>query len=132
MAAVDIGVGHDDDAVIARLLRVELLGADAGAERGDERADFGRAQHLVEARALDVEDLAFERQDRLEAPVAPLLGRTAGAVALDDEDLGLGGVGFLAICGPAREVWGVERAPSPAQLARAPAPPLAPWRLCHP
>src|SRR5260370_24146414 len=101
MEADDSGGGHDDDAVIARLLRVELLGADAGAERGDERADFGRAQHLVEARALDVEDLAFERQDRLEAPVAPLLGRTAGAVALDDEDLRLGGVAFLAIGEPA-------------------------------
>ena len=41
-------------------------GADAAAERGDERADLGRREHLVEARALDVEDLALERQDRLE------------------------------------------------------------------
>ena len=39
----------------------------------------GRAQHLVEARALDVEDLAAQRQDRLEFAVAALLGRAAGA-----------------------------------------------------
>ena len=43
VAAVDIGVGHDDDAVIARLVGVEILAADAGAERLDQRADLGRA-----------------------------------------------------------------------------------------
>ena len=32
------------------------------------------------------------RQDGLEGPVAPLLGRPAGGVALHDEDLALGGV----------------------------------------
>src|SRR5262249_50881457 len=82
MAAVDIGVGHDDDAVIARLRGLEILAADAGAERLDQRADLGRGQHLVEAGALDIEDLAFERQDRLEAAVAALLRRAAGAVSL--------------------------------------------------
>ena len=36
-------------------------------------------QHLVEARALDVEDLAAQRQHRLEFAVAALLGGAAGA-----------------------------------------------------
>ena len=39
--AVDVGVGHQDDAVVAQLVRVVLVLADAGAERGDQRADFG-------------------------------------------------------------------------------------------
>ena len=42
VAAVDIGVGHDDDAVIARLRSLEILAADAGAERLNQGADLGR------------------------------------------------------------------------------------------
>ena len=38
--SVDVRVRHDDDAVIAQLRRVELVVADAAAERRDERADF--------------------------------------------------------------------------------------------
>ena len=34
--AVDVGVGHDDDAVVAELRDVEVFGADAAAERGDD------------------------------------------------------------------------------------------------
>ena len=40
MGAVDVGVGHDDDLVVAQLVGVELVVADAGAERGDQRADL--------------------------------------------------------------------------------------------
>src|SRR5205814_407178 len=86
MAAVDIRVGHDDDAVIARLRRLEILAADAGAERLDQAADLGRGQHLVDAGALDIEDLALQRQDRLKGPVAALLCAAAGAVTLDNEE----------------------------------------------
>ena len=71
--AVDVRVGHDDDAVIAQLVGVVLVLAEAGAERRDQRDDLLRAHELVEARALDVEDLAAQRQDRLELAVAALL-----------------------------------------------------------
>src|SRR5437588_12438778 len=96
MAAIDIGVGHDDDAVIARLRGLEILATDAGAERLDQGADLGRGQHLVEAGALDIEDLALQGQDRLEGAVAALLRRAAGAVALDDEQFALARAAFLA------------------------------------
>ena len=79
MRAVDVGVGHQDDLVIAQLGEVEIVAADAGAERRDQRADLLGAQHLVEARALDIEDLAAQRQHRLEFAVAALLGAAAGA-----------------------------------------------------
>ena len=99
--AVDVRVGHDDHLVIPQLVDVEVLLADAAAEGGDERSDLRVGQHLVEARLLDVQDLALERQDRLESPVAPLLGRAAGRVALDQVQLGhrrvlLGAVGELS------------------------------------
>jgi hypothetical protein len=38
--AVDVRVGHDDDAVVAQLFDVEIVLADAGAERGDQRDDL--------------------------------------------------------------------------------------------
>ena len=88
---------HDDDLVVAELRDVEVVLADAGAERRDHRLDLVGGEHLVEARLLDVQDLALERQDGLELPVAPLLGRAAGGVALDEEELGELGVALLAV-----------------------------------
>ena len=122
MRAVDVGVGHDDDLVVAQLVGVELVLADAGAERGDQRADHVGRQHAVEARALDVQDLAAQRQDRLVLARAPALGRAAGRVALDDEDFGLGRVALLAVGELARQRGDVERRPCAAS-ARAPCAP---------
>ena len=45
------------------------------------------AEHLVETGLLDIQNLAFERQDGLVLPVTTLLGRTTGRIALDDVDL---------------------------------------------
>ena len=73
--------------MVARLLDVELV-ADAGAERRDQRLDLLVLQDLVDPRLLDVEDLAAQRQHGLRRAVAALLGRAAGGVALDDEELG--------------------------------------------
>ena len=118
MRAVDVGVGHDDDLVIAQLVDIEVVAADAGAERRDQRADLLARQHLVEARALDVEDLAAQRQHRLELAVAALLGGAAGRIALDDEDLRLRGVALLAIGELAGQAGDVERAFAARQFAR--------------
>ena len=120
MRAVDVGVGHDDDLVIAQLVGVELVVADAGAERGNQRADLLRAQHLVEAHALDIQDLAAQRQHRLEFAVAALLGGAAGRVALDDEQFGLRRVLLLAVGELARQRGDAERilARHLARLAR--------------
>jgi hypothetical protein len=66
-AAIDVGIAHQDDAVIAQLRQVELVLADAGAERVISVPTSGDWTASVETRALDVEDLALERQDRLRA-----------------------------------------------------------------
>ena len=91
---------------------------DAGAERGDQRADFLGRQHLVEARALDIQDLAAQRQHRLEFAIAALLGGAAGAVTLDDEQFGLGRIALLAIGELAGQRGDVERALAAGQFAR--------------
>ena len=101
--AVDVRVGHDDDAVVAQLVGVVLVLADAGAQRRDQRGDLLRADELVEARALDVEDLALQRQDRLELAVAALLGRAAGGIALDQVELAQRRIALLAIGELARQ-----------------------------
>ncbi len=109
VGAVDVGVGHDDDLVVAQLVGVELF-ADAGAERGDQGADLLARQHLVHAHALDVQDLAAQRQNGLEFAVAALLGGAAGGIALDDEDLGLRRIALLAVGELARQRRHAERA----------------------
>ena len=40
MCTVHVSVSHDDDLVVAQLLDVEVVAADAGAESRDQRADF--------------------------------------------------------------------------------------------
>ena len=66
MRAVDIGIGHDDDLVIAELQRVEVL-ADARAERRDDGLELVVAVDLVGARLLDIQHLAPQGEDRLKA-----------------------------------------------------------------
>src|SRR5579883_1125040 len=107
MRAVDIGVRHDDDALVTQLLLAVALARPA-AERLDEVGDLLVLAELVGGGRRDVEDLAAQGEDRLRVAVARLLRRAAGAVALDEEDLGADGARLAAI----RELAGQ------AQLAR--------------
>ncbi|MNC06247.1 hypothetical protein D3C75_537540 [compost metagenome] len=77
MRAIDVGIGHDNDAVVTQFVRVVLIAANAAAQCSDQRRHFLRRQHLVEARFLNVEDFTFQRQDCLVLTVTPLLGRAA-------------------------------------------------------
>ena len=117
MRSVHVGVGHDDDAVIPQLGDVEIFRADAAAECRDHRLDFVAAEHLVEARLLDVQDLALQRQDRLEATVAALLGGATRRFALDDVEFALGGVPLLAVGELARKGTAVECSLAAHQVA---------------
>ncbi len=83
--------------MVAQLLEVVVLLADAGAQRRDQRQHFLARQHLVEARAFHVQDLALERQDRLELAVTALLGGAACGVTLDKEQLGHRRILLLAV-----------------------------------
>ncbi len=94
--AVDIGVGHQHDLVIAQFGQIELV-VDTGAQRGDDRLDFGVLQHPVDPGLLDVDDLAAQRQDRLEHRVPAALGRAAGRIALHHIEFGCPGVGGAAV-----------------------------------
>ena len=114
---VDVGVAGDDDLVVAGPGDVELL-ADARADRGDHGLDLVVGEHLVDAGLLDVVDLAAEREDGLEAAIAGLDGRAAGAVALDQVDLGRARVVERAVGELARQPPAAERGLAPDQVTR--------------
>ena len=94
--AVDVGVGHDDDARIAQIL-FAIMRERAAADRLHQVGELGVGGQLVLAGGGDVEDLAAQGQDGLGLAVARLLGAAAGRVALDDEQFGAFGRGVGAI-----------------------------------
>src|ERR1700730_8344445 len=117
MAAVDVRARHRAEFGGTECRGVEIVFADAGAESGDDAADFLVAEHLVVAGFFDVEDLALERQDGLVAAVAALLGGAAGRLALDDEDFAAGGIALLAIGQLARQAAGIHGRLAAGELA---------------
>ena len=64
MRTVHIGIGHDDDLVIAHLGDVEVF-AVATTDCGDQRFDGVGLHHTVQAGTFGVEDLASQRKDGL-------------------------------------------------------------------
>src|SRR6185436_9932878 len=107
----------DDELVIAQLAEIEVV-LHSGPERGDQVADLLVAENLVHPRLLDVQNLAADRHDGLEATVSPLLRGSAGRVALDDVQLAVLGI----VPGAIRELSGqrsaIEDALAPRELAR--------------
>ena len=74
-------------------------------------------QHLVVAGLLDIQDLALQRQYRLELAVAPLLGRAAGRLSLNQIELAAIRLPFRAVGQLARQSAAIHRAFTPRQVA---------------
>ena len=87
MRAIDIGIGHDDDLFIAQA-RIVIRRAHAAAECQNQIADLLALLHFGVGGIGNVENFSAQRQHRLVAPIAPLFGTAARAIALDDENLG--------------------------------------------
>ena len=124
--AVDVGVGHDDDLVVAQLREVELAPS-TPAPSAVMMVRISSFASTLSMRAFSTfRILPLKRQDGLEAPVAALLGRAAGRVALDEEDLALRRV-VRASSRPACRAASRRRGCSCAAPGRAPcAPPRGP------
>ena len=82
--AVVIGIGGDDDVVVAEVLEVVL-----DAEGGDKQVQLFVLRKLLAALLVAVERLAAQREDGLVVGVARLGDRSACGVALRDEDGGV-------------------------------------------
>ncbi len=73
MRAVNVGVGHHDDLLVAQVL-VAIVHAGPGAERLHQIGKLLVAGELVLGGGGDVQNLAAEWQDGLVRTVARLLG----------------------------------------------------------
>ena len=90
--AVDVGIRHQDDLVVAQLRDVEVVAValgEAAAEGVDHGLDLRVREDLIHRRLLNVQDLTTKRQDRLGLTVTAGLRRAARRITLDDEDLAL-------------------------------------------
>ena len=85
MRAVHVGVGHDDDPLIAQIL-IRIFRARAAAQRQHKVGEFLVLRQLARRRARDIENFSAQGKHGLGIAVARLLGRAAGAVAFDQED----------------------------------------------
>ncbi len=89
--AIHIGISHDYDAGIPELFHIKIL-ANPCSHGGDHGAYLFIIQDLIKTGFFHVQDLSFQRQDRLEMPVPSLFGRTACRISLDNVKLAPGGV----------------------------------------
>ena len=85
--AVNVGIGHEHDLVVAQLLDIEFL-VNASTQRGNNRLDLGILEDLIHAGLLHVQDLAAQRQDGLEHGIAAALSGATCRVTLHDVELG--------------------------------------------
>ena len=92
--AVGIGVGEDADLVVAQVR--DVRGARITPMAMLMSCTSSEASDLPVLQLPGVQDLAAQRHDRLEVAVARLLRRTAGRIALDQEQLGA--LGILRAC----------------------------------
>ena len=90
--AIDVGVGHDDNLVVAQFVDVGLavafaVNAEADADALDDVHHRLSLEHAVPLYLFDVQDFSAKRQDGLEVAVASLLGRATSGVTLNEEYL---------------------------------------------
>ena len=100
VASVHIGIGHEDDLVVAELRDVEVVAValrKSAAKGVDHGLDLGVRKDLVHGSLLHVQDLAADGKDGLVHAVPGRLRRAAGRISLDDEDLALRGILGLAV-----------------------------------
>ena len=100
MGAVDVGIGHDHNLVIAQFRHVRSLGILLGADRHSESLvdihDLVGVEDLMVHGFLYVQDLAAQRKDGLIAGITALLCRTAGRISLHEEEFAFHGIAALA------------------------------------
>ena len=84
--AVDIGIGHDDDLVVAQFGDIEIV-VDSGSECRNHRFDLGIGINFIETCFLYIQDFSTQRQDRLRCTASRGFCGTARGISLDQEDL---------------------------------------------
>ena len=87
MGSVHIGIGHDDDFVVAQFIQIELLPY-SGTDSHNQTFEFIRFDDLVYPGSFSIEDFAEERENRLEFAVTAVFGRPSRRISLNYKQLG--------------------------------------------
>ena len=115
MSAVDVGICHDDDFVVAGLFNIKVL-ADPCAKGSDHRFQRIRCQDTVKTGFLNVQDLTTQGKNRLNSGVAARFGRAARGIPFHDKYLRHGRVFFTAVCQLTRQGRGIPGAFTSGEL----------------
>ena len=107
MAAVDIGIRHDNNFMVTQLFQIEFI-ANAGAQRHNQRIELIIAVNLISAGFFDVQHLSPHGKNRLKTAVPALYGRTRGRIALHDINFTQGGIAFIAVLKLIRHLTGFQ------------------------
>src|SRR3989344_628351 len=115
--AVHISIGHNDNAVITQARHVKFV-ADGRPQRYDQRPYFFGRKHLVQPRALHVQNFTAQGQNGLEFSVPPHLTGSPCAIALYQKQFRFRRVFGLAVRELARKRHAVQSAFAQYGLAR--------------
>ena len=96
VGSIHVGIGHNDHLVVTQLGNIDLL-ARPGAKSNDDVLDFFALVHVGQLGPVGVQNFAAQGQNGLGGPVAGLLCRTTGGVALYQEKFALGRLARLAV-----------------------------------
>ena len=97
MRAINIGIGHDNHALIAQF-RLIILARRATTQRLHEVSNLLALLQFSGGGIGDIQDFTAQRQNGLVAPIARLLGTTASAIAFHNEYLRVFGGILRTIC----------------------------------
>ena len=101
MRPVDVSIRHDDDLVVANLLKFEssflISISNTGTDRSDHGLNFLILESTMKPGLLHVDHLTSKRQNRLSRPVATGLGRTPSGITLHNENFGFFWIALRAI-----------------------------------
>ena len=102
MAAVNIGIGHDNDFMIPQFFDIQRLavffGTDGDPKGGKDIFYLLVFKDLVLHGFFHVQDFSFQGKDRLEVTVAALFCRSACGITLNDKYFRFGRV-FIGTVG---------------------------------
>ena len=93
MSTVDIGIGHDDNLVVAQLLQIYgfriFLRSNRNSQGLKDHLDFFTFKYPMHHGFLHVQNLSAQRQNRLKTPVPSLFSRSTRRVSLYQKNLTL-------------------------------------------
>ncbi len=86
MCTIDIGIGHDNNLVITKLLNIEIL-TNTSTKRGNHGFDFFISKNPVDSCFLYVQNLTTQWKDCLCCTGSGSLCRATSGISLYDVDL---------------------------------------------